>query len=228
MPTEDQITQWKVQYGPIYSAALPNGTECYFRTLNIGEIDKLGSLNDSSVETEEIAVKWAVLYPEIDLEKTPAGFISGLSSEIFEVSGFGSVKEAQHLLSENREKCEGLILKMKAFVIGAIPSYTDVDLDKLTYHELILKVALAEEVVKVHQSMFGIEGGDLNFNIIDLEEEARKAAIEEQKKKERQKAAYEKYIAKGGVQKEFEETPPFIEPKIAPDDPIAARLWSQQ
>lgn len=223
-PTTEQITEWKIQYESVFSAPLPNGSECFFRMLNIGEINKLSTLHLSSVDVEELAVKWAVIYPELDFEKIPAGFISGLSSEIFEVSGLGSVKEAQYLLQQSREKCEELVLKMKAFVIAAIPRYTDKDLDNLTYAELTFKVALAEEVIKVQQSLFGIEG-QLSFTIVDLEEEARQAAAEEQKKKQRQKEAYDKFIAKGGIQTDLEERAPIIEPTIAPNDPIAAKLW---
>lgn len=224
-PTSEAIADWKLEYGSVYSVTLPKGIECFFRALTVGELQKLTISHMTSVEVEEMAVKYAVLYPEINFEDLPAGIISGLSEEIFEHSGLISADEARKALEEGRIKCRELIIQMKAFIIAAMPNYTLEQLDTLTYSELTFRVAMAEEIIKVQQSIFGIDG-DLTFNIVDLEEEARKAEEEEKKKRERQKAAYETLVARGGMQFMNEDSAPIIQPKIDPRDPIAAQLWN--
>lgn len=91
---------------------------------------------------------------------------------------------------------------MKAFVLAAMPVYRSEDLDDLTFSQLSEKVALAEKIIEIKQSMNGVEPTNMSLELIDPEEEEMKA---------RQQAARHNLSRKEG-EAEF-------------GDPIAQKLW---
>jgi hypothetical protein len=94
---------------------------------------------------------------------------------------------------------------MKAFVLATISAYKPEDLDNLTYSQLAEKVAIAEKIIEITQSMHGIQPNNLKLELIDPEEE-----------EEKQKSMEAKHdLAKG--------------PGAAGlNDPIAQKLWGSR
>lgn len=65
---------------------------------------------------------------------------------------------------------------MKAFVLSTISAYSPEDLDSFTYSKLAEKVALSEKIIEIKQGILAIEPTNVSLQLIDPEEEARKAA----------------------------------------------------
>lgn len=93
---------------------------------------------------------------------------------------------------------------MKAFVLATIHTDTPESLDSLTYSELAARVALAEKIIEVMQAIKAIEPTNVTLQIIDPEEEQKKA---------KQTAARHDSSKSEGAAK-F-------------NDPIAQKLWGQ-
>jgi len=94
---------------------------------------------------------------------------------------------------------------MKAFVLATIHTDTPESLDNLTYSELAARVALAEKIIEIQQSIMGIEPTNVTLQIIDPQEE---------KQKQRQTAARHNSSKSEGAANY--------------DDPIAQKLWGMQ
>lgn len=162
----DLLSHWRDKYDNIFQVG-----DCICRALTLDEHRQLIVQTDwSAVDAEDYIVSIAVLYPEKEaLDKLPAGVFTSLADEILTISGFGEVKFAKQCMDESRAKAEQVISLMKAFIIAAIPSYKDDELDKYTFAQLADKVALAEKILEVQR-----EGSTLT--LIDPEEEALKEA----------------------------------------------------
>jgi len=94
---------------------------------------------------------------------------------------------------------------MKAFVLATIHTDTPESLDNLTYSELAARVALAEKIIEIQQSIMGIEPTNVTLQIIDPQEE---------KQKQKQTAARHNASKSEGA--------------ATYDDPIAQKLWGMQ
>lgn len=65
---------------------------------------------------------------------------------------------------------------MKAFVLATIHTDSPEFLDSLTFSQLAERVALAEQIINVHQAILAIESTDVKLSLIDPEEERQKIA----------------------------------------------------
>lgn len=169
-PSPEQIKDWKFEYGPIFQVQ-----GCIFRGVTIGEADRIFNSSLTSVEIEEELFHSALLWSreDIDIDKKPAGFVSAVADNIRDISGYGDPKTIIESLNKIRvQRAQKVSTLAKALILAAMPSYTDDDLNKLTFTVLLEKVALAEEILKIHQSV--LAGVDTMLDILDPEEEAKK------------------------------------------------------
>lgn len=170
--TPEQIELWKQQYGNIYAVTV-RGTEYIFRQITFREFDAVyGKKNSSDVAlAEELLFSTAVLYPEeINYDKIPAGVITSISDEILDASGVGSERRAREILQGHRARSSDVRILMKAFVLATMGAYKEEELDDLTFDQLAQKVVLAEQIIQVNQSAFGVENA-ITLDLIDPEEE---------------------------------------------------------
>ena len=91
---------------------------------------------------------------------------------------------------------------MKAFVLATIHTYSPEDLDNMTFSELSSKVVLAEKIIEVQQSVYGIEPTSVKLDLIDPEEEQRAEAEAAARFNSSRKTGEAKY-----------------------EDPVARKLW---
>jgi hypothetical protein len=71
-----------------------------------------------------------------------------------------------------RDKLAGdMILNIKAYIISAMPSYNDTDLDEFTLLELIEKLIHAETILTLQARMAGMDG-DIQLNFEATSQEA--------------------------------------------------------
>jgi hypothetical protein len=188
------IISLKRKYGELYEVGI-GSTKVLFRALTFRELDELSIAEDytSSVESEELIVKQALLYPEYEeLEKLSAGIISTLAEEIIEESCFFNIKNGRSKLELEREKANDVRVLMKAFIIAAMPAYKAEELDAQTFAQLANKVALAEQILAMNfatqVSAFSEGGAAPTLLLIDddedEEEERRRAAMHNLTRKE--------------------------------------------
>lgn len=173
--TEELISTWKKQYGNIYSV----GSQGFVvRALTIEEHSELLIHKEwSTVDAEDYIVFLTVLHPtKEELDKLPGGIFSSLAEEVLSISGFSDVKFAKQTMDAAREKANEVISLMKAFIIAAMPQYTDDTLNKFNFVQLANKVALAEKILEIKRD-------GLTLTLIDPEEEAKKAQAKERKEK---------------------------------------------
>jgi len=99
-----------------------------------------------------------------------------LAEQVINFSGFSSAKTAIKILQEKREKASQVRGLMKAFVLATIHTDSPEFLDSLTFSQLAERVALAEQIINVHQAILAIESTDVKLSLIDPEEERQKIA----------------------------------------------------
>lgn len=198
-PSQPQIDQWKEQYGGLFSVAVGR-TDYIFRSLTLREHNHVVAVAEKSLsQAEELTILLATLYPDVDedfIGNLPAGTVSALSEEILDYSGWTNPKYAIQVLNQQRETMEELQNLVKAFIISAMPSYTEEDIDGMTFHNIFHKVALSEKVVSIQQETMGIEGS-VKLDLIDPEEEAKR------QEKEKNKAAATKKPGQAGPNDEI-------------------------
>lgn len=197
------------KYGPIFSAQI-RGSEVYFRELTFSEFDSIINIQNmegnSAVDSEDLIIKTAVVYPEdLNVDKLPAGIVTSLCQQILDISGFNSPKTAKQILDQKREDAAQVRSLMKAFVLTTIKGYTPEDLDDMTYSQLAEKVALSEKIIEITQALHSIEPNNLKLQLIDPEEEEEKA---------KQKAAKHNMAKAQGA--------------AGYEDPIAQKLWGMK
>lgn len=178
MIDSEVFLELKLKYGPLYNVSV-KGIDLLFRELTFSEFDKIDKLQDSgdfsSADAEDYILECTIVYPEdFNLNRIPAGAVSSLSQEILDASGFASARTAKRILEEKRIKAGEVRTLMKAFVLATINTYSPEDLDNMTFSQLSEKVALAEKIIEVQQSIYGIEPTNVKLDLIDPEEEAYK------------------------------------------------------
>lgn len=176
----DLVEEWKSQWGAIYTAEI-RGKEFVFRAATFAEHREATRPRSdwSSADAEDKLVQACLLYPTEDFDRLPAGIITSLAEEIVNVSGLGDPQHAKGVIEAQREVVQGVEYLMKAFVIATMPTYTDDQLDHCTFQQLALKVALAEQIIKVQQAV--MTQGEITLDIIDPEEEAARQEAERTK-----------------------------------------------
>lgn len=202
----DVLLELKKKHGPLYSFEV-KGTMLLFRELTFKEFDEIAELNEtdgySSADAEDKILEITIVYPtDFNLNKIPAGAFSSIAQEILDLSGFASAKRAKAVLEQKRANAAEVRSLMKAFVLATINTYSPEDLDDMTFSQLAERVALAEKIIEVQQSVYGIEPTQIKLDLIDPEEEQMK---------ERQRAAAYNASRKEGEAKY--------------EDPVARKLW---
>jgi hypothetical protein len=205
----EKLYELKKKYGSVFQATV-KGTEIVFRELTFSEYDKIAEYQNSddysSVDTEDIIIECAVVYPEnFNINKIPPGMVTSLAQEIIDFSGFNSAKLAKRILEDKRDHANQVRSLMKAFVLATITSYSPEQLDDMTFSQLAEKVALSEKIIEIQQGINGVQSTDLRLELIDPEEEVEK---------QKQKAARHNLSKKEG-EAEY-------------DDPIAQKLWGMR
>lgn len=175
------IIDLKYKYGELYEVSIGT-TKIIFRALTFKEFDELSIAEDytSSVESEELIVKQALLYPEFDeVLELSAGVISTLAEEIVEESCFFSVSKGREKLEAERAKMNDIRSLMKVFIIAAMPAYKSEELDNQTFAQLANKLALAEEIIGMtfhtQRAVFSEEGEAPTLVLVDPDEEEGEA-----------------------------------------------------
>lgn len=183
---QEFLIDWKLKYRNIYSATF-DGQEYYFRALSLQEIEDIDLIvsGQSSADAEDLYVQTAVLYPNnIDFDKMKAGYVTSLANEIKGYSGIADVTDIATSLKQSREFLNfDIFNSMKAFILSAMPQYTEEDLSQFSIQEIIHKVVMAERILTIQQSVNGIQSEGVEFTIfLDEPQEVK------EKKKAPQKA----------------------------------------
>jgi hypothetical protein len=207
MIDSEVLVELKQKYGPLFATSI-KGIDLLFRELTFEEYDKIVKIQDgsnfSSADAEDKILETTIVYPDLKaLDRIPAGAISSLAAEVLDASGFSSVRTAKDILSEKREEASQVRSLMKAFVLTTIQSYSPEDLDKMTFSQLAERVALAEKIIELTQTINGMEPTEIKLELIDPEEE---------QEKEKLRAARYNASRKEG--------------EAAYQDPVARKLWS--
>jgi hypothetical protein len=171
---QEFLIDWKLRYRNVYCATLGE-QECYFRALSLQEIEDIDLITStqSSADAEDLYVKTAVLYPvDLDLDKIKPGYVTSLAEEIKGYSGISDISDIVMSLQQSREFLNfDIFNSMKAFVLSAMPQYTEEDLSQLTIQEMIHKVVMAERILSIQQSVNGIQSEGVQFTIFSDEPE---------------------------------------------------------
>lgn len=159
MISDQQRYELKTRFGNVFSAELGK-KEYIFRPLTLQEYRYIISILDDSAtdaDLEDYVVKMAVVDPpNVDLDKMKAGHVSSLADQILKISGFTDVNFLVESLENTRKELEEASYMMKAFILAAMPAYTEEDLDQLSIVLLIRKLALAEKILGVQQAASGL------------------------------------------------------------------------
>lgn len=204
------VFELKKKYGNIYSVDIKKET-LVFRELRYSEHNQILEYQDlddiSSADIEDLILKYSIVYPEdFNLNKIPPGNVSTLAQNVLDLSGITSAKVAKRILQEKREQASEVKNLMKAFVLATITSYSPEQLEEMTFSQLAERVALAEKIIEIKQSMYGLpQPTDLKLELIDPDEEAEKEKVT---------AARHNLSIKDG--------------EAVYEDPIAQKLWGMQ
>ena len=153
----DKIAAWKIQYDQVFSVQA-DGTQFVFRAITPEEWEPVTKHKEwSSADAEDYVIGLALLWPEdFDLDSVRPGVITTVAEEITEVSGFNSVHAIIHALNQARQNIDYLV-KARACIIAAMPSYTRDELKKKTIHQLMELVAESEEILALKAMAMGAE-----------------------------------------------------------------------
>lgn len=182
----------KKKYGSIFVME-DMGIEFLCRPMTKADITDLNMLQNyvSSAEVEDEMLRRCVIMPEhYDFNNHSAAFVSFLSAEITDRSGFGDEDRFLELLEEARVDATRVTNTMKALVIAAIPTITLAEFEDMTLKKQIELVALSEKILELHRAQLPHlellkedEGGAKSQQPVDpiqqmLAEGMRKAAAE--------------------------------------------------
>lgn len=216
------LGDWKKQYGEVFSVEIRK-VEYFFRALTYDEYRLASDPDFDAAEQEDFIVAQAILAPEVDFDRLPAGIVTVLAQQVIKFSGYGDPKTAKLVLENKRAEAAGVQGLMKAFVLATMPSYTEEHLDGLSYAQLAAKVALAEKIIEVQQAAIPLADGQIpqvTLTLVDPEEEAAKEAARQEKERKK----IEEQLARSGGKHTNADAPPPIKQKIDPNDPIARKL----
>lgn len=181
MDKAELIAEFKKDYSHIYSVSDSNGTEYLFRSLTLSEVKSVEEFIEkglkSSFEIEDYCLNKCLLHPkDFDLDDISPGAAKQIAEEILTVSGVVDANFILQAMHFTRERLSGdIVLSIKAYIISAMPSYTDTDLDKFTLLELIEKLICAETILTLQTRMAGMDG-DIELNFEAVSEDGEEAA----------------------------------------------------
>lgn len=159
MISEHLLQEAKARFG-IIDSRIFDKVEYFYRPITLNEYKYIMNVlppNATDAELEDLAVKIGVFFPaNVDIDSMRAGHVSQLADEILRISGFTDLDYLVSTLAKYREQLEEATYMMKAFVIAAMPAYTEEDLDELPVELLIKKVAFAEKIITVQQAANGL------------------------------------------------------------------------
>ena len=177
MNKTELIAEFKKEHSHVYSVSESTGTEYLFRALTLKEVKLVEEFIEkklkSSFEIENYCLENCLLHPRnIDLDDISPGAAKQIAEEILTVSGIADANFILQAMSYTRARLSGdIVLNIKAYIISAMPSYSDTDLDKFTLLELIEKLICAETILTLQTRMAGLDGDiQLNFEATDAVE----------------------------------------------------------
>lgn len=185
------IAKLKAEYAHIYSVSDSKGTEYFFRALSLAEVRTVEEFVErklkNAFEIENFCLENCLLYPEFDdLDDIPPGVAKQVGDEILSVSGVTNAEFIIEALEHTRNKLVGdIFLDMKSYIISAMPSYKDSDLDNFTLLEIIEKLVLSETILTLQARMAGMEG-DVRLTFETVGEEAEEAPVEQESRQKPQ------------------------------------------
>jgi hypothetical protein len=157
------------EYNELYEIEV-GGTTYYYRALSLQEIKESDKLEDET-EREDFIVNLCVVYPDIDFDKIKAGYINVLAEAIMSSSGILDLDTVLEYLHSAREfYSHDAVSILKAYVISAMPSYSDESLENYTIKSLINKVAMSEQILTLKQSIMGIHSDGVKVEIVPLDQ----------------------------------------------------------
>lgn len=188
---KDRKTELKIKYGNIYSVSDSSGTEYLFRALSLEEIYSVETYiskgSKSLVEIENFCLETCVLEPVIDdPDDVMPGTAKQIAEDILRVSGVTDSRYILDSMVEVRDQLSNdIILSIKTYIISAMPSYTDTDLDKFSIRQLLEKLVLSEKILQLQSDLAGL-GSEiiLQFEQVDAQEEGPEEVAEEEVTKE--------------------------------------------
>jgi hypothetical protein len=207
MIDDEVLAELKKKNGPLFAFNI-KGTDLLFRQLTFEQFDDIAQGQESgylsSADAEDKVLEATLVYPDINfIQRIPAGAVSSIAQEIIDQSGLASARIAKGILEEKRAISQTDVrVLMKAFVLATMPAYSPDDLNKMTFSQLAEKVALAERIIEIKQTMNGLQPSQMKLDLIDPEEEINK-----------EKARAANYNASR------------VEGEAVYEDPIARKLW---
>ena len=165
------LAQLQNEYGDIYIAEI-GGKEIAYRALTLKEMGVFQTIADSAADLEDIYVQNAVVYPQdFDIDRMKAGHVSQLAEAIAAVSGLDVDFVLGSLDQLRQEAAEDVLIKMKAVIIAAMPTYNDDYLDSLTTKQLLQKLVLSEEILTFRQVVDRMQQVGVRLELSSAEEE---------------------------------------------------------
>lgn len=184
------ISELKTKYSHIYSVSDEDGTEYLFRSLTLEEVRLVEyfivNRLKTGIEIEDHCLETCILYPEnLDLDEVAPGTAQQISEEILRISGIADANYVITSMLNTRAKMDSdILIDIKSYIISAMPSYNDNELDKFTLLELIEKLILSEKILTLQSQLAGVDQKiELNIERIDGEENIPEEEYEVVRKK---------------------------------------------
>jgi len=145
------------EYGDIHSIIF-GGKEILYRALTFEEMAFLEKLSENETDLEDLFVKTAVVYPlNFDIDTIKAGHVSQLAQAIANISGSDIDFILSTLEAARTEVLENILVRIKAFIIAAMPVYSEEFLNSLNMKQLLEKLVLSEEILTIQQAVRGVK-----------------------------------------------------------------------
>jgi hypothetical protein len=147
-----------------------------FRTLTRKEYDDILKITEDIESQEVIICNIGTIYPKkFDFESAPPGYVSRLSLEIINQSGFGTVQKSHEYFDEYKRLMGGFELQAEAAIQAAFPGIKEEEMRNWTVNKLMRMLAKAEWVLN------NIHGYPIEFQ--DLRNKEAEGEQEEEKEK---------------------------------------------
>lgn len=182
------IDDLKLKYHKLYSVS-EDGTEYFFRPFTLKEVELFESFIHSKskdrFELENFCLETCIVYPEeFDPEAMSPGFAQQVAEQIMVLSGIASADFVIEAMFTTRQRLSGdILLDIKSYIISAMPTYTDEQLDNYSVLELIEKLVLSEKILTLQGQLAGLDQQvELTFERVDESEEEEEYEVVRRKK----------------------------------------------
>jgi hypothetical protein len=170
----NSISGWKTIHGSVYYVKI-SGSEYVFRPLKKNEYLSILSLQaTAAVDSSEMLLSTCLLYPAYDADEFDAklaGEVDSLVNCVNDISGFSDIDNFENTLEKARLSLGTLDNQITILICKAFPHLTLLDINNLTYEELVRYIAISESILDVK---LNIEKPKQNKNgTIDFEKENR-------------------------------------------------------